>query len=73
MWVCVESWAGDRIRGRLENDPVHRADLSRGQAVELGEGAVFDWLITHPDGVREGARVNTLLGRAPGQGELPQS
>ena len=73
MWVGVESWAGDRIRGRLENDPVHRADLSRGQAVELGEGEVFDWLITHPDGVREGARVNDLLARASGRGELAQS
>ena len=73
MWVGVESWSGDRIRGRLENDPVRRADLSRGQGVELGEGEVFDWCITHPDGVREGARVNKLLARASGQGAPPQS
>jgi hypothetical protein len=72
IWVGVESWTGDCIRGRLENDPVHRADLSRGQAVELGEGEVFDWLITHPDGSREGARVNDLLAKASRRGELAQ-
>jgi hypothetical protein len=73
MWVAVESWSGERIRGRLQNDPVRLADLSRGQTVEFGEADVFDWLITHPDGVREGARVNELLARASGQAGPPRS
>ena len=71
MWVRVDSWAGDRIRGRLANDPVRRADLHLADEVELDAGDVCDWCITHPDGVREGARINEFLGRAFRKGEFP--
>lgn len=66
LWVGVGSWSGDRIRGRIENDPVRCAGFDRGQVVEFGESEVFDWLITHPDGTREGARMNDFLARAGG-------
>jgi hypothetical protein len=71
MWVRVESWAGDRIQGRLANDPVRRADLHLGDKVELDAGDLCDWCITHPGGVREGARINEFLARAFERGEFP--
>jgi hypothetical protein len=71
MWVRVDSWSGDRIRGRLANDPVRRADLHLADEVELDAGDVCDWSITHPDGVREGARINEFLRQAFRQGEFP--
>src|SRR5262249_4954356 len=55
IWAGVESWSDRQIRAKLENDPVRRADLRRGQDVELDEGDIFDWLITHSDGRKEGA------------------
>jgi hypothetical protein len=71
LWVCVDSWSGGRIRGRLEVEPVRSADLRHGDAVELDESEVFDWIITHPDGVREGARLNQLIAWAYERGERP--
>jgi hypothetical protein len=71
MCVRVDSWTGDLIRGRLVNDPVRRADLHLGGEVELDAGDVCDWCITHPDGVREGARINEFLGREFERGEFP--
>jgi hypothetical protein len=71
IWVRVESWADDRIRGRLANVPVRRADLRLGDPVELDAGDICDWCITHADGVREGARINQFLARAFERGEFP--
>jgi Uncharacterized protein conserved in bacteria (DUF2314)/Protein of unknown function (DUF3239) len=71
MWVRVDSWAGDRIQGRLANDPVRRADLHLGDEVELDAGDVCDWCISHPDGVREGARINEFVRHAFERGEFP--
>jgi hypothetical protein len=71
IWVRVESWSDDRIRGRLANVPVRRADLRLGDQVELDAGDICDWCITHPDGVREGARINEFLARAFERGEFP--
>ena len=71
MWVRVDSWAGDRIQGRLANDPVRRPDLHLGDEVELDAGDVCDWCISHPDGVREGARINEFVGQAFKRGEFP--
>ncbi len=71
MWVRVDSWAGDRIQGRLANHPERRPDLHLGDEVELDAGDVCDWCISHPDGVREGARINEFLGQAFRRGEFP--
>jgi hypothetical protein len=65
------SWSDRQIRGKLENDPVRRADLRCGQDVELDEGEIYDWLITHTDGRWEGAAMNEFLARAIGRGGLP--
>jgi uncharacterized protein YegJ (DUF2314 family) len=63
MWIVVTGWEEDgRIHGHLANDPQYRRDLRAGQAVEIGEDEVYDWLIVHTDGRTEGAFTNRALG-----------
>lgn len=61
MWVAVNTWVGDRVRGQLANDPIDRVDLRAGQAVELSDAEIFDWLFTDSDGEHEGGYTNSPL------------
>jgi uncharacterized protein YegJ (DUF2314 family) len=63
MWIAVNTWNGDRIRGQLANDPQFRLDMRAGQTVELAEGEVYDWLIAHSDGSTEGGYTTEVLQR----------
>jgi len=54
MWLVVNTWESDQLRGQLANDPKTRLDLRAGQTVSLRESDLFDWLIALPDGSREG-------------------
>jgi hypothetical protein len=45
MWIHVESWEDDRIRGRLANQPERRRDLACGSAVEIAPSEVWDVLV----------------------------
>jgi uncharacterized protein YegJ (DUF2314 family) len=58
MWVVVNSWAGDRIRGQLTSDPHVCVELRAGQSVELRESEIFDWLLSSLDGGLEGGYTN---------------
>lgn len=60
MWIAVNTWDGDRIRGQLANDPVRRVDLRAGQPIELAEADVFDWVLLRPDGEPEGGFTNLV-------------
>jgi uncharacterized protein YegJ (DUF2314 family) len=63
MWVAVTTWKGNRIQGHLINKPSHCPDLRPGDPVELAEVEVYDWLIGHEDGTREGAYTDQVLER----------
>ena len=54
MWVAVTSWDGQMVEGTLANDPQDIRTLRGGQAVEIDEAAVDDWLLRRADGTREG-------------------
>lgn len=54
MWIAVSAWKGSRIQGRLANDPFERLDLRAGQAVEVLEKEVYDWMIEGPGETVEG-------------------
>jgi uncharacterized protein YegJ (DUF2314 family) len=58
MWVVVNSWMGNRIRGQLASEPQLRVDLRAGQAVALNDADIFDWLLSSLDGRREGGYTN---------------
>jgi uncharacterized protein YegJ (DUF2314 family) len=45
MWVHVEEWDDERIRGRLANEPEIRSDLACGAAVEIAPGEIWDVLV----------------------------
>jgi len=52
--VAVTSWDGQMVEGTLANDPQDIRTLRGGQAVEIDEAAVDDWLLRRADGTREG-------------------
>jgi len=47
MWVSLFGWRGNALVGKLENSPVLRKDLRKGCRVQISEGQIFDWVITH--------------------------
>jgi uncharacterized protein YegJ (DUF2314 family) len=70
MWVAVNTWTGDRLKGQLANDPEVRRDLRAGQTVEIAEQDVYDWMIHLPDGRTEGGYTTAVVeqeGRKSGE------
>jgi uncharacterized protein YegJ (DUF2314 family) len=63
MWVEVTHWDGHSIRGLLMNAPVHVRSLHAGQAVEVDDEKVFDYVHTLPDGRREGNTTAAIIGK----------
>jgi uncharacterized protein YegJ (DUF2314 family) len=63
MWVAVTTWRGNRIQGHLINKPAYCPDLRPGDPIEIAEVEVYDWLIGHEDGTREGAYTDQVLER----------
>ena len=63
MWVAVTTWKGSRIQGNLVGRPSFCPDLRSGDPVEIAEVEVYDWLIRHENGVREGAYTDQVLER----------
>jgi hypothetical protein len=69
MWVVVNSWAGDRIRGQLTSDPQFRLDLRAGQPIDLRDSEVFDWLLSSLDGQLEGGYTNLAASPDPNESD----
>ena len=61
MWVEVTGWKGDRISGLLQNEPMRIPDLHVGQAVEISEREVFDYIETRADGTQHGNETGRLI------------
>ena len=56
--MAVNTWRGMRLQGQLASDPVYRRDLRAGEAIEIDQSEVFDWLIPRADGTAEGGYTN---------------
>jgi uncharacterized protein YegJ (DUF2314 family) len=63
MWIAVTTWKGSRIQGHLSSEPHFCRDLRAGDPVELSEAEVYDWMIEHPDGKRDGGFTQQVLER----------
>ena len=63
MWVEVVRWRGKTIKGVLRNDPVEVVRLAAGAHVEVQEDAIFDYLLTKPDGTTVGNETGPLIER----------
>jgi uncharacterized protein YegJ (DUF2314 family) len=61
MWLVVNTWRGERLRGQLVNAPHYRRDLQAGQSVELCEEEVFDWVLLSGDGEMEGGYTDRVV------------
>jgi uncharacterized protein YegJ (DUF2314 family) len=73
MWVAVKTWKGARIQGQLSSEPTSCPGLRMGQAVELLESEIFDWVMVCPDGTEEGGFTTRVLlgGRPPPESPGP--
>jgi len=56
-------WRGKTIKGVLRNDPVEVVRLAAGAHVEVQEDAIFDYLLTKPDGTTVGNETGPLIER----------
>ncbi len=63
MWVEVTAWSDAQISGLLKNEPFNIPTLHGGQAVEVNQGEVFDYVWVHADGKREGNETSTIIRR----------
>lgn len=61
MWIAVQTWHGSRIAGILANDPHDVPKLRSGDTVQINESDVFDWMIGHKDGRREGGYTTQVV------------
>ena len=61
MWVEVVRWQGSTIHGVLRNDPFEVPGLKTGSRVDVEESSIFDYILVHPDGSREGNETQPLL------------
>lgn len=60
MCVCVDAFTRHQVRGRLLSHP-RFTSLRSGQRVRVPIEHVLDWTIEHPDGRREGGRLEEIL------------
>lgn len=60
VFVYVDSWTGDTVKGRLAND-VDLEGFKRGQALEVKEKDMLDWTIVNPKGEEEGNLVGKFI------------
>jgi hypothetical protein len=61
MWVKVDEWLGDRIKGRLANEPELRGDLACGAEVEVAAGEVWDVLVVEDGRPYQGVSLRRHL------------
>ena len=61
MWVEVVRWRGKTIKGVLRNEPTEVPGLSAGARVEVDEHAIFDYVLSKPDGTTVGDETRRLI------------
>ena len=50
MWVEVQTWSGETVRGALQSDPECAVGFRSGQTVEVKEAQLFDYMDKFGDG-----------------------
>jgi uncharacterized protein YegJ (DUF2314 family) len=61
MWVQVSSWKDGKIAGMLKNEPAAIPSMHAGQAVQVNQDKVFDYLRRYPDGRQEGDSTGKII------------
>jgi uncharacterized protein YegJ (DUF2314 family) len=61
LWVEVQRWEGSRLTGHVINSPTRTRAAQKGQSVVVDQGRVFDYLLKHSDGSREGDTVGAFV------------
>ncbi len=63
MWIEIVRWKDGRIEGVLRNDPELVVGLKAGADVSVEERAVFDYMLVHANGSREGNETGVVIGK----------
>ena len=62
MWVEVMKWSTDAdLEGVLQNDPFYVSSLKAGAKVSVHVADIFDYILDHGDGTREGNETGKLI------------
>ena len=61
MWVEVHAWKGASLTGSLQSSPDCATELHAGQAVEVKEGELFDYMEKFQDGTFVGNDTGKLM------------
>ncbi len=67
MWVEVVEWKAGELSGILDSDPYEVPGLHAGAQVSVREDSLFDYILTLPDGRREGNETGEILRRREGR------
>ncbi|MSQ03453.1 MAG: DUF2314 domain-containing protein [Myxococcales bacterium] len=54
LWVEVTDWKGGELSGRLATEPAQVEGLRKGDEVNVRLEAIFDYVVKHADGRKEG-------------------
>lgn len=63
MWVEIVKWNNKTIHGLLQNDPQIVKTLKAGQEVTKNIEDMFDYILYHPDGTKEGNETGKIISR----------
>jgi len=61
LWLQVEVWEGDQVRGVLRSEPSWIDDMQPGDQVEVPREVIFDYLWRRADGTADGNGTEPFL------------
>jgi uncharacterized protein YegJ (DUF2314 family) len=65
IWLQVDGVDGDRITGRLANEPVNGARYKMGQRMQIGRSDVEDWMVNQGDAIYGGYSARVAMAQMP--------
>ena len=65
IWLQVDGFSGDRIDGRLANEPVNGTKYKMGQRMQVARADVEDWMVNQGDAIYGGYSARVMMDQMP--------
>jgi uncharacterized protein YegJ (DUF2314 family) len=65
IWLQVDGFEGNKISGRLANEPVNGAQYKIGQRMQIGRSDVEDWMVNQGDAIYGGYSARVAMAQMP--------